>query len=197
MAIKAIASNSINVVIGCEDGSVKVFDVRKNQPVLRLQHQYRLPIKQLSINSKHSLLISADEKIMKFYNLHTGSLFTSKPTHHHPIDLEPTSQINAFTQVPDSGMFLVAQEQPRIGIYFIPQLDTAPAWCPFLDNLTEELEEEESQTVYDEFKFVSHDELERLDALHLLDTKMVKQYMHGYLMHLKLYQKLLNLKGLE
>lgn len=41
-------------------------------------------------------------------------------------------------------MFLVAQEQPRVGIYFLPQLDPAPKWCPFLDNLTEELEEEET-----------------------------------------------------
>jgi ribosome biogenesis protein ENP2 len=74
-------------------------------------------------------------------------------------------------------------------------LDPAPKWCPFLDNLTEELEEQETQTVYDEFKFLSHNELEELNALHLLETKMVKQYLHGYLIHLKLFHKLTSQKG--
>jgi ribosome biogenesis protein ENP2 len=37
--------------------------------------------------------------------------------------------------------------------------------------------------------------LEELEALHLLETKMVKPYMHGYLMHIKLYNKLAADKG--
>ncbi len=94
-----------------------------------------------------------------------------------------------------SGLFLVAQEQPRIGLYFVPQLDPAPKWCPFLDNLTEELEEEDNQIVYDDFKFLTQNDLEDLEAVHLLDTKMVKPYMHGYLMHLKLFNKLSADKG--
>ena len=31
----------------------------------------------------------------------------------------------------------------------------APRWCSFLDVITEELEEEESSTVYDDYKFVT------------------------------------------
>jgi len=34
-----------------------------------------------------------------------------------------------------------------------------------------------------------------LDAVHLLETKMVKPYMHGYLIHLRLYNKLSVDKG--
>lgn len=84
-----------------------------------------------------------------------------------------------------------------MGIYFLPQLDPAPKWCPYLDNLTEEMEEEEQQTVYDEYKFLTYEELEKLEALHLLETKMVKSYLHGYLMHYKLYLKLRAQQGLD
>lgn len=59
------------------------------------------------------------------------------------------------------------------------------------------MEEEEQQTVYDEYKFLSYEELERLEALHLLETNMLKPYLHGYLIHLKLYLKLRQQKGLE
>lgn len=33
-----------------------------------------------------------------------------------------------FNLVPDSGMILMAEENPRIGVYFIPELDKAPKW---------------------------------------------------------------------
>jgi len=39
-------------------------------------------------------------------------------------------------------LFLIANEDQRIGTVFIPALDTAPKWCPFIENITEELEEE-------------------------------------------------------
>lgn len=38
----------------------------------------------------------------------------------------------------------------------------APKWCSFLDNLTEELEEDPEPTVYDDFKFVTNKDLEEL-----------------------------------
>lgn len=33
-------------------------------------------------------------------------------------------------------------------------------WCSFLDNLTEELEESKQTAIYDDYKFVTRDELE-------------------------------------
>jgi ribosome biogenesis protein ENP2 len=52
-------------------------------------------------------------------------------------------------------LFLVANEDHRIGTFFVPALDTAPKWCPFIENITEELEEENTNTIYDEYKFLS------------------------------------------
>jgi len=38
----------------------------------------------------------------------------------------------------------------------------APKWCPFIENITEELEEDTTNTVYDEYKFLSHEDLEKI-----------------------------------
>ena len=44
--------------------------------------------------------------------------------------------------------------------------------------------------VYDEYKFVSKNEVSELGCSNLIGTKFLKEYLHGYLMHLKLYSKL-------
>ena len=48
-----------------------------------------------------------------------------------------------------------------MGAYFVPQLGPAPRWASFLENMTEELEDGEATTrgVYEDFKFVSWEEL--------------------------------------
>ncbi|CAD8126042.1 unnamed protein product [Paramecium sonneborni] len=182
--ITSLATQNLQVALGTKEGQIKLFDLRKHIPIHIYQHQYRLPIKKIVMND--DMIVSCDAKILKFWK--ANRLFTN---------IEPQNEINSFTWIKNSGMFLLALEQPRMGIYFIPQLNSAPKWCPFLDNLTEEMEEEEQQTVYDEYKFLSYEELERLEALHLLETAMLKPYSHGYLIHLKLYLKLRQQKGLD
>lgn len=60
-----------------------------------------------------------------------------------------------FTTVNSSGLLLTALDDPKVGCFFIPQLGAGPKWVPYVDNITEELEEEHTKTVFDEFKFVS------------------------------------------
>lgn len=68
-------------------------------------------------------------------------------------------------------------------------MGAAPKWCSFLDNLTEELEEDPEPTVYDDYKFVTRTELESLHLSHLIGSKMLRAYMHGYFMDVRLYNK--------
>lgn len=75
-------------------------------------------------------------------------------------------------------------------MFFVPEIGPAPKWCSFLENITEELEETKNYSVYEDFKFLSYKELEAIDAVNLIGTKFVKQYMHGYFMDWKLYKKL-------
>ena len=65
-----------------------------------------------------------------------------------------------------------------------------PKWIPYVDNITEELEEDHIKMIYDEYKFVSKQEVEDLGCENLINTRMLKEHMHGFLMHDKLYNKL-------
>ena len=59
-----------------------------------------------------------------------------------------------------------------------------------MEQLTEELEESKSTTLYEDYKFLTATDLQKLDASHLIGTPALKAYMHGYFMDLKSYQKL-------
>lgn len=99
-----------------------------------------------------------------------GKLYTS---------IEATSDYNNLCVVPNTGMFFLATESTKMQTYYIPSLGPAPRWAGFLDTLTEELEESNTETVYDDYKFVTKAELESLGLEHLLGTKLLRAYMHG------------------
>ena len=166
---------------GSDNGLVRLYDLRYASHILEVQHHYKLPIKSIQFHEGSKNIISADRKIIKFYNKNTGKIFTN---------IEPKVDINDIEIIGDSGLILAAHEDVRIGQYFIPELGPAPKWCPFLENITEELEEELNSTVYDEYKFLTSEDIEALNGTHLIGTKMLKRYMHGYMMHIKMYNKL-------
>ncbi|XP_068928368.1 nucleolar protein 10 isoform X3 [Petaurus breviceps papuanus] len=68
-------------------------------------------------------------------------------------------------------------------------LGPAPRWCSFLDNLTEELEENPESTVYDDYKFVTRKDLDNLGLTHLIGSPLLRAYMHGFFMDIRLYHK--------
>ena len=74
-------------------------------------------------------------------------------------------------------------------MYYVPSLGLAPKWCHFLDNLTEELEENPNPEIYDSYKFVTQTELDSLGLNHLVGSSLLRAYMHGYFMDLRLYRK--------
>ena len=86
-------------------------------------------------------------------------------------------------------MFFAANEDRRILTYYVPSMGPAPRWCSFLDNLTEELEETEIKSVYDDYKFVTENELAELGLTNLIGTNLLRGYMHGYFMDMRLYTK--------
>jgi len=51
------------------------------------------------------------------------------------------------------------------------------------------MEESEMTNVYDDYKFVTKDELEDLSLEHLIGTKLLRAYMHGFFMDARLYRK--------
>lgn len=76
--------------------------------------------------------------------------------------LEPKYRINSLEHFPESGLIFLPCQAERIGTYFIPALGKAPKWCSFIENLTEEMEENSSKNnnIYQEYRFLSEEDLD-------------------------------------
>jgi hypothetical protein len=55
----------------------------------------------------------------------------------------------------------------------------------------EEMEENAETIIYENYKFVTKEDLERLNLTSLVGTNLLKAYMHGYFVDYGLYKKVL------
>ncbi|XP_069092032.1 nucleolar protein 10 [Pleurodeles waltl] len=180
-SISALKFNgALQMAVGTSTGQVLLYDLRSSHPLIVKDHNYGLPIQSIQFHDNLELILSADSRIIKMWNKNTGKVFTS---------IEPEHDVNDVCLYPNSGMLLTANEAPKMNIYYIPALGPAPKWCSFLDNLTEELEENPESTVYDDYKFVTRKDLENLGLAHLIGSPMLKAYMHGFFIDIRLYHK--------
>uniref|UniRef100_A0A4W6CGR9 Nucleolar protein 10 n=1 Tax=Lates calcarifer TaxID=8187 RepID=A0A4W6CGR9_LATCA len=177
-------NGSLTMAVGTSTGQVLLYDLRSSQPLLVKDHFYNLPIKSLNFHDPLDLVVSADSKIIKIWNKDNGKVFSS---------IQPQTNINDVCIYPKSGMLFTANEDPKMNTFYIPgeymALGPAPRWCSFLDNLTEELEESPESTVYDDYKFVTRKDLENLGLSHLVGSSLLRAYMHGFFMDIRLYHK--------
>ena len=68
--------------------------------------------------------------------------------------------------------------------YFVPELGIAPTWAAFVDSITDELEESAvtadaaskalQTTVYEDYKFVTREELTQLGIAHLIGSPLLR-----------------------
>jgi len=176
--------DNLNLAVGTQTGQVFLFDLRTNKPYTIKDHYFGLPIKTLEFHSssnEHDLVLSLDEKVMKFWHRNTGETFTA---------IQPDKDLNSFCSVPGTGMVFLTNEGQKIQPYYIPALGPAPKWCSYLDQITEELEEEvQDNVIYDDYKFVTMQELEEMGIEHLVGTNLLRAYMHGFFIDMKLYSK--------
>ena len=54
---------------------------------------------------------------------------------------------------------MTANEGIQMNTFYIPQLGPAPRWASFLENITEEMEDQTGRTAYEDFKFVERSEI--------------------------------------
>jgi ribosome biogenesis protein ENP2 len=103
-----------------------------------------------------------------------------------------------------SGLLLCTGEQAKVQSFYCPMLGPAPKWCSFLDNITEELEEKDgvldngaagdsgivqTETIYEDYKFLTRTEIDQLGINNLVGTPLLRGYMHGFFIHVGLYNK--------
>lgn len=163
--------DSLGLGVGTHSGHVLFFDIRSNQPMIVKDHLNQFPIKQIAFNPSQSAIYSMDTAIFKIWNETTGKQIAY---------IESDSSFNDFTTIPNTGLVFFAQDDVKMLTYYIPLMGPAPRWCSFLDNLTEEIESENIQNIYDDYKFVTKQELAELGLEHLEGTNLLRAYMHGY-----------------
>ncbi|KIK70202.1 hypothetical protein GYMLUDRAFT_151852 [Collybiopsis luxurians FD-317 M1] len=187
LSVTALASrpDGLSYAVGTSTGHTLLYDIRTTKHFAMKDQGYGLPIKTVSWIEGGSrmagdgMVLSADKKVIKIWDRNTPSVnFTS---------INPALDLNDVHHIPGSGLLLTANEGIQMSTYYIPQLGPAPRWASFLENITEELEDQTTRNVYEDFKFVERSELQKLGLDHLVGTPALKPYMHGYFISLKLY----------
>ena len=192
--------SGMGLAVGSSAGLIHLYDLRSPSPLLKKDQGYGYPIQNIiylssSTSSRSHIseprILSADRRIIKIWDPQNGSPWTS---------IEPAVDLNSVVWCKDSGMLLTANEGRQQHSFFIPQLGPAPKWCSFLDNLVEEMAEDpddpnafqsqKSGEVYDNYKFLTMQQLEMLNLSHLVGTtSLLRPYMHGYFVAQRLYEE--------
>lgn len=181
LGVTALAySDALTLGVGTQTGQVLLYDIRSNRPLLVKDHNDGYAIRDLEFHGSSGMALSMSSKVVKIWDKATGKPHTS---------IESGVDYNDLCVVPNSGMLFLATEDTKMHTYFLPSLGTAPKWCSHLDALIEELEEEEAPAQFDDYKFVTEDELKQLGLHDLIGTDMLRAVMHGYYMDLRLYNK--------
>lgn len=182
---------------GSSAGLIYLYDLRSASPVLKKDQGYGYPIQTLiflasaQAQTSESKILSSDKRIIKIWDTQNGAPWTS---------VEPAVDLNCVAWCKDSGMLLTANEGRQQHAFFIPQLGPAPKWCSFLDNLVEEMAEDPNDPnafasqstgdTYDNYKFLTMQQLETLNLSHLVGTtSLLRPYMHGYFVAQRLYEE--------
>ena len=188
--------DGITWAAGTSTGQVSVFDLRSTKPLYTRDHHYGFPIKEIKYHAASENIISYDKKALRIWNRSTGNLMTT-------VEMSGGVELNHVNMgIGDygsgDGFLLCAVEDRQMQSFFIPSLGPAPRWASFLENLTEEMEEGSrvggkasiaAGAVYDNYKFVTKAELSSLNLDHLIGSNVLRAYMHGYFVDLRLYEK--------
>ena len=192
--------SGLGLATGSSTGLIHLYDLRSPTPLLKKDQGYGYPIQTLiyltsstatRAQTAETKILSADKRIIKIWDQRDGSPWTS---------VEPAVDINSVAWCKDSGMILTANEGRQQHSFFIPQLGPAPKWCSFLDNLVEEMAEDPNDPsaytgqkagdVYDNYKFLTMEQLQSLNLAHLVGTtSLLRPYMHGYFVAQRLYEE--------
>ncbi|XP_063934744.1 nucleolar protein 10-like [Zophobas morio] len=168
------------MAVGTSVGKVFLYDIRSRIPLLIKEHPYEFPIKKIIFHYHSRNIVSADKKVIKFWNEVSGNSFTS---------VEQEADLNDFCIPGSSGLILTANETPKMNVFYIPDLGSAPKWCHHLDGITEELEENYTNSIYEDYKFIERSELAQLGLESLIGSNHLRPYMHGFFINKRLYRE--------
>jgi ribosome biogenesis protein ENP2 len=202
---------------GTAGGIVALYDVRSSRPLHIMEHKHGMPIHTVKFHPYSGCIFSGDEKLVKIWRYKASTdIMTDEKTSAMGsvvVNVEGTGKLSHFIVAGDendptgnkSGVLLCATDQPKMESFYIPSVGLAPKWCSFLENITEELEERDlvksdgkgsesflqdgQESAFENYKFVSHEEVEKLGISNLVGTPLLRGYMHGFFMDIQLYNR--------
>lgn len=212
----AFDSSGMSIAAGTRGGNVVLYDIRSSKPLHVKEHQYGMPIHTVRFHSSSGTVLSSDKKLVKIWRskpsglsstLNSDDEMKAENTSMGSIvtNVEGTSDFNHFIVAGDekdpsgnkSGLVLCTGSQPKMQAFYCPVLGAAPRWCSFLDNITEELEEKDlsqvSETqdeIYDDYKFLTRSDIEKLGIQNLVGTPLLRGQMHGFFINIGLYNRI-------
>lgn len=203
LSISALCSaqDGLNLAVGTSTGHTLLYDLRMDKPYATKDQGFSLPVKSLSwpgdapakgngllpSQEARDTVLSADAKGIKVWHKEEASSNIAS------ISPQSGCDLNDVHHLPGSGLIFAAVEGTQCAAWYVPTLGPAPRWCSFLDRITDEMDEEAQsggkRGVYDDFKFVDREELDRLDMVHLIGSDVLRPYMHGFFISLPLYER--------
>lgn len=217
----AFDNTGMYLAAGTKGGNVALYDIRSSKPLHVKEHQYGMPIHTLRFHAASGTLLSSDPKLVKIWRTKPSALSTTLGIGDEPTissgsmgeivaNIEGTANFTNFIVAGDdkdssgntSGVVLCTGEQPKMQAFYCPALGSAPRWCSFLDNITEELEEkdrsdeatgageEATGNIYEDYKFLTRSEIDSLGIQNLVGTPLLRGYMHGFFIDIGLYNRI-------
>ncbi|XP_073258939.1 nucleolar protein 10-like [Porites lutea] len=209
--------DGLTMGLGTSTGHVLLYDLRSTKPLLIKDHQYGLPINSIAFQDKLGVVLSADSKILKIWDRETGKPFTSiePSTDKNNLCLYPDSGLVFMaTESPKMLVYYIPVSlnyspcKYSSFFYFRYCFSVAQSsnfYCPnravstthyilkiqrkFCRILCLNVCSLCFFTVYDDYKFVTKQDLESLGLAHLMGTNLLRAYMHGYFIDMRLYHK--------
>lgn len=185
VSTSSFRKDGLNFACGTSNGYTYLYDLRTSEPYRVKDQGYGFDIKKIiwlddvGVENGNNIL-TCDKRIAKLWDKDSGKAYAS---------MEPSVDINDIEHVPGTGMFFTANEGIPMHTYYIPTLGPSPRWCSFLDSITEELEEKPSDSVYSNYRFITRDDVKKLNLTHLVGSKVLRAYMHGFFINTELYDK--------
>ncbi|KAI5185789.1 ribosome biogenesis protein ENP2 [Nematocida homosporus] len=170
----AFSPDGIFLAVGTYEGTVSLFDLRSNTPLLVKDHNYDFPISKISIQKTN--VVSLDKKGLKVWDK-----FSSKTL----ATVEPDFTLADFTL--SQGIVFLGGDSPTMKTFYVPALGPFPKWCSHLEGTTEEMAEAAKETYFDHYRFLTEDQIDQLNLKSEIG-RSIKPHMHGYLVPIPLYE---------
>jgi len=189
----AWSSDGMHIACGLDTGLVRGYDIRSSHVLFERDHRNDFPVVGLHFVNKN-IIASADNCSVKIWD-------TSKSENGLVGFVESKDKLTGLKFWPNSGLFFTPCEAPRVGTYFAPGVGPAPKWCSFLDTVADEINKTgaadgssttaaTTKQVYEDYIFLTREQIQALGAENLIGTPVVKAYMHGFWMDRRVHAKL-------